>query len=48
MEGSRWKRMLGEALPRVNLDCPQKRGKKPRVRILRGLLQEEGWYVGEA
>ena len=48
MEESRWRRMLGEALPGVNLDCPQEREKKPRVRMLRELLQREGWYIGEA
>ena len=44
MEESRWRRMLGEALPGMNLDCPQKYGKQPRVRMLRDLLQREGWY----
>ena len=48
MEGGRWRKMLGEALPGVNLDCPQEKGKKPRVRMLRELLQREGWYGGEA
>ena len=36
--------MLGEALPGVNLECPQERGKKPRVWMLRELLQTKGWY----
>ena len=40
--------MLGEALPGVNLDCPQEKGSRPRVRMLRELLQREGWYGGEA
>ena len=40
--------MLGEALLGVSLDCPRERGKKPRVRMLRKLLQREGWYKGEA
>ena len=48
MEGGRWRRMVGEALPGVNLDCPQEKGSKPRVRMLRELLQREGWYGGEA
>ena len=48
MEEGRWKRMLGEALPGLNLDCPQEEGSKPRVRMLRELLQREGWYGGEA
>ena len=48
MEEGRWRRMLGEALPGVNLDCPQEKGSKPRVWMLRELLQREGWYGGEA
>ena len=40
--------MLGEALPGVNLDCLQEKGSKPRVRMLRELLQRVGWYGGEA
>ena len=44
----RWRRMQGEALPGVRLDFPQQRGKKPRVRMLRELLQREGWYECEA
>ena len=48
MEESRLRRMLGEALPGVNLHCPQERGEKPRVRMLRELSQREGWYVGKA
>ena len=48
MEEGRWRRMLGEPLPGVNLDCPQEKGNKPRVRMLRELLQREGWYGGEA
>ena len=44
MEESRWRTMLGDAPPEVNLDCPQERGKQPRVRMLRQLLQREGWY----
>ena len=39
---------LGEAHPGLNLDCPQEKGSKPRVRMLRELLQGEGWYGGEA
>ena len=34
MEEWRWRRMLGAALPGVRLDCPQERGKKPRVQML--------------
>ena len=30
MEEGRWRRMLGEVLPGVSLDCPQERGKKPK------------------
>ena len=48
MEKGLWRRMLGEALPGVNLDCPQEKETKPRVRMLRGLLQREGWYRGES
>ena len=44
VEEGRRRRMLGAALPGVNLDCPKKRGKKPRVQMLRELLQREGWY----
>ena len=43
MEKGLWRRMLGEALPGVRLDCPRERGKKRRVRMLRELLQREGW-----
>ena len=48
MEESRWRRMLGEVLPGVSLDCSQEKGKKPRVRMLRELLQRGGWYGGDA
>ena len=48
MEDGRWRRMLGEALPGVSLDCSQEKGKKPRVWNLRGLLQGGGGYGGEA
>ena len=48
MEEGRWRRMLGEALLGVNLDCPEEKGSKPRVRMLRGPLRWEGWYGGEA
>ena len=48
MDEGRWRRMLEEALPGVSLDCSQEKGKKPRVRMVRELLQREGWYVGEA
>ena len=41
----RWRRMLGAALPGVRLDCPQERRKKPRVQMLRELLQWEGRTV---
>ena len=40
--------MLGEALPGVSLDCPQEKRKKPRVQMLRELLQREGRYSGDA
>ena len=48
MEEWQWGRMLGAALPGVRLDCPQERGKKPRVQMLRELLQREGRYGGDA
>ena len=48
MEKGGWRRMLGEALPGVSLDCPREEGKRLRVRMLRELLQREGWYRGEA
>ena len=48
MEEWRWRRMLGAALPGVRLDCPQEKGKKPRVQMLRELLQREGKYGGDA
>ena len=34
MEERRPRRMLGAALPGVRLDCPQEKGKKPRVQML--------------
>ena len=46
VEEWRWRRMLGAALPGVRLDCPQKKGNKPRVQMLRELLQREGRYGG--
>ena len=48
MEEGPWRRMLRDALPGVSLDCPRERGKKPRGRMLRELLQRQGWYEGEA
>ena len=42
MDGGRWRRMLGEALPGLSLDAPRKKGRKPRVQMLRELLQREG------
>ena len=44
----RWRRMLGAALPGVRLDCLQEKGKKPRVQMLREVLQREGRYGGDA
>ena len=38
-----WRRMLGESVPGVDLQCPKERGRKRRVRMLRELLQREGW-----
>ena len=32
----------------VSLDCPQEKGKKPRVQLLQELLQREGQYGGDA
>ena len=37
MDEGRCRRMLGEALPGVRLDCPQEKGKKPRVQMLHEL-----------
>ena len=48
MEEGWLRRMLGEALPGSSHDCPRERGKRPRVRMLRELLQKEAWYEGEA
>ena len=48
MDEGRPRRMLGAALPGVRLDCPQEKRKKPRVQMLRGLLQQEGRYGGDA
>ena len=48
MDEGRWRWMLGAALPGVRLDCPQEKGKKPRVQMLRELLQREGRYGGDA
>ena len=48
MEEWRWRRMLGAALGGVRLDCPQEKGKKPRVQMPRELLQREGQYGGDA
>ena len=48
MDEGRWRRMLGAALPGVRLDCPQAKGKKHRVQMLRELLQREGLYCGDA
>ena len=47
MEDWRWRRMLRAALPGVRLDCPQEKGKKPRVQMLRELLQRERRYGGD-
>ena len=48
MDEGRWRKMLGEALPELSLDCPQEKGKKPRVQMLREILQREGRYGGDA
>ena len=48
MEEGRWRRMLGEALRGVSLDCPHERDKRAKVRMLREPLQREGWYGGGA
>ena len=40
------RRMLGAEPPGVRLDCPQEKGKKPRVQMLRELLQRQGRYGG--
>ena len=44
MEEGRCRKMLGEALPGVDLECPKERGRKPRVGMLRELLQREGCH----
>ena len=48
MDEGRRRRMLGAALPGMRLDCPQEKGTKTRVRMLRELLQREGRYGGDA
>ena len=48
MDERRSRRMLGVALPGLRLDCPQEKGRKHRVQMLRELLQREGRYGGEA
>ena len=48
MDERRWRRMLGEALPGVRLDCPREKGKKTRVQMLQELLQRERRYGGDA
>ena len=48
MDEGRSRRMLGAGLPGMRLDCPQEKGKKPRVQMLRELLQREGRYGGDA
>ena len=48
MDEGRWRRMLGEELPGPSLDCPQEKGRKSRVQMLRELLQQEGRYGGDA
>ena len=40
----RWMRMLGDALPELDLDSPRERGRRPRVQMLGELLQREGCY----
>ena len=47
MDEGRLRRMLGAALQGVRLDCPQEKGKKPRVQMLRELLQREERYGGD-
>ena len=39
-----WWRMLVEALPGVDLEGRKEGGRKPRVVMLRKLLQTKGWY----
>ena len=46
MDEGRWRRMLGAAFPGVRLACPQEKGRKPSVQVLRELLQREGRYGG--
>ena len=46
MDEGRWRRMLGAEPPGVRLDCPQEKGKKPRVQMLRELLQRQKRYGG--
>ena len=42
MKESTWRRMLGEALVGVNLDCPQEWGKKPEGADTEGAVAERG------
>ena len=44
MAEGRSRRMLGEALPALDLESPKERGKQPRVQMLRELLQRKGRY----
>ena len=43
MAGDRWRRMLGETLPGMDLVGSSERG-RPGVQMLRQPLQREGWY----
>ena len=44
MAEDRWRRMLLEAFTGLDLDRQRERGRRPRVQMLRELLQTEGWY----
>ena len=47
MEEGRWRRLLVEALPGVDLECPKERGRKPRVRMLRSCCTGRGGIEGD-
>ena len=44
MAEDKWRRMLGEALPGLDLIGPREMGRRLRVQMLTELLQREGWY----
>ena len=44
MTEDRWRRMLGEALPGVDVDDPRESRRRSRMQMLRELLQREERY----